>query len=386
MPFILFFSSLIPIGMEGGRYDATNAFECSDVMGITLLDFDHTRVLGNTIEEIAWEKSGILKKRTPHDNKISNLVEDMVFTVEENCPAAIEVITKCAAEQSNAKVVIVRCGEKVPPSFNIGLPGDHQRSNAELAVSMVEAWGNLRRAQSSQYHLHHSTTSYQLALEKAFWPGRCQTITREHVSLRCDGAHTEKSIDSCIQWFCKVSGYYFQGAPFSLPRRRILVFNCSHERNPVLLLQKFIKASKLRNENLFHQVYFCPSNSERPSMVSKSAPEALLQQAGITGLPAVKDGSHSTLWQDTLSTIWLHLEQLDINSETSDTTGGSRSTEVLVGKSVAEVLDQIEKTAALSDKPTEVLVTGSLYIVGSILEAAQWVESCASGALVIRNN
>ena len=58
---------LLEVGM-GGRYDATNVFEphCNNnnnrrilVRGITLIDYDHTRVLGSTLEQIAWEKGGI---------------------------------------------------------------------------------------------------------------------------------------------------------------------------------------------------------------------------------------------------------------------------------------------------------------------------------------
>lgn len=62
---------LLEVGM-GGRYDATNVFDLSPppisdiknnrrilVRGITLIDYDHTRVLGSTLEQIAWEKGGI---------------------------------------------------------------------------------------------------------------------------------------------------------------------------------------------------------------------------------------------------------------------------------------------------------------------------------------
>merc|ERR1711990_1304830 len=68
--------------MGGGRYDATNVFEphCRRrrsagsppmppssapprerllVRGVTLIDYDHTRVLGSTLAQIAWEKGGI---------------------------------------------------------------------------------------------------------------------------------------------------------------------------------------------------------------------------------------------------------------------------------------------------------------------------------------
>ena len=53
----------------GGRYDATNVIDldawASYACGVTLLDYDHTRVLGNTLEEIAWEKGVIRNLLTP---------------------------------------------------------------------------------------------------------------------------------------------------------------------------------------------------------------------------------------------------------------------------------------------------------------------------------
>src|SRR5207253_1219914 len=48
----------------GGRLDATNAIR-SDVSVITPIDFDHQKWLGNTIEQIAAEKAGIIKSYTP---------------------------------------------------------------------------------------------------------------------------------------------------------------------------------------------------------------------------------------------------------------------------------------------------------------------------------
>lgn len=55
---------ILEVGL-GGRLDATNVIENPLVTGITLLDLEHTNILGNTIEEIAYEKAGIIKKDRP---------------------------------------------------------------------------------------------------------------------------------------------------------------------------------------------------------------------------------------------------------------------------------------------------------------------------------
>lgn len=52
--------SIIEVGI-GGEYDSTNIIPCPVVAAITPLGLDHTNILGNTIQEITWHKTGIFK-------------------------------------------------------------------------------------------------------------------------------------------------------------------------------------------------------------------------------------------------------------------------------------------------------------------------------------
>ena len=184
------------------------------------------------------------------------------------------------------------------------------------------------------------------ALEKVFWPGRCHTISlpssddwddvdgngiEVSMNLRCDGAHTPLSIDACIDWFRNVAG-----TPATSPGRddrrnvrRVLVFNCGHERNPLPLL------FGLYNSKLFESVYFCRADFERPSAVPKRldedwARESLVDEnyndgeavalegicAGMrtSGLRMNCDGEDDaaltpdkllgSTWQETLANLW----------------------------------------------------------------------------------
>lgn len=54
---------VLEVGL-GGRFDATNVIECPDVAVIASISLDHTAILGDTIEKIAFEKAGIIKKCT----------------------------------------------------------------------------------------------------------------------------------------------------------------------------------------------------------------------------------------------------------------------------------------------------------------------------------
>ena len=55
---------MLEVGL-GGRYDSTNVIKNSLLSVITGIAFDHTEILGDTIEKIAWEKAGIIKENCP---------------------------------------------------------------------------------------------------------------------------------------------------------------------------------------------------------------------------------------------------------------------------------------------------------------------------------
>lgn len=54
--------ALLEVGI-GGQFDSTNVVSSPIVCGVASLDFDHTSLLGHTLEDIAWHKAGIFKVR-----------------------------------------------------------------------------------------------------------------------------------------------------------------------------------------------------------------------------------------------------------------------------------------------------------------------------------
>lgn len=92
--------ALIEVGL-GGRLDATNVIR--PVLSIiTNISLDHTRILGNTIEEIAREKAGIIKKQTPvvignvkpearnEIEKIAHTLESAVWDINDLDPQWVD--------------------------------------------------------------------------------------------------------------------------------------------------------------------------------------------------------------------------------------------------------------------------------------------------------
>lgn len=49
--------AIVEVGI-GGQYDSTNILRNTELVGITALQLEHTQLLGHTLEEIAWQKSG----------------------------------------------------------------------------------------------------------------------------------------------------------------------------------------------------------------------------------------------------------------------------------------------------------------------------------------
>jgi dihydrofolate synthase/folylpolyglutamate synthase len=137
--------------------DATNA-TTPTVSVLTPIGYDHQAWLGNTLEEIAGEKAGIIKPRVP-----------VVSAVQE--PAAEKVILSRAAE-CEAPLQFVTGAYATTP---LGLAGAHQKQNASLAIAALRSAG---------ITTDHGAIARGLAAVD--WPARFQ---RWNERIVIDGAH-----------------------------------------------------------------------------------------------------------------------------------------------------------------------------------------------------
>ena len=173
----------------GGRLDSTNVVSNPAATILSPISIDHTRFLGETIEEIAAEKIGILKANSP------------VFVGLQQ-PEALELIEQKAAELSAPAFirgqpfdVYAQRGRLVYSSedalIDLPLPrnllGRHQIENAGLAICVAQ-------------HLLGSrldVDALSVAMETASWPARMQRLQPEDYSphlrredeLWLDGGH-----------------------------------------------------------------------------------------------------------------------------------------------------------------------------------------------------
>jgi len=112
--------AVLEVGL-GGRLDATNVVRPM-ATAITSIDFDHERFLGYTLREIATEKGGIIKPGVP-------------VVIGELHPEARAAIDEVAA-RVGAPVLEAR--EADVGDLTVGLRGAHQRTNAAVAVRLLQ--------------------------------------------------------------------------------------------------------------------------------------------------------------------------------------------------------------------------------------------------------
>ena len=172
--------AIIEAGL-GGRLDSTNVLE-PNLTIITSIDIDHQNILGETINEIAFEKAGIIKKDTP--------------VITSNQPKEVLDVLIGRAKILNSKIEIVNNPDKIivdwfytnfvveNKEFSIPLLGEHQAYNASLAI----------RASN----LFMDGLSYQTindGVKNTIWPGRFQSLDKK-LPIFYDVAHNSAGINT----------------------------------------------------------------------------------------------------------------------------------------------------------------------------------------------
>lgn len=170
-------ATVLEVGL-GGRLDATNVVDKPDVCVITPVSMDHMSFLGDSLEKIAGEKAGILKRNVP-----------AVIGPQE--PEALNVI-RAVAERVGAPLIVhgqdymayEEHGRLVYQDefglLDLPLPrltGRHQIQNAGLAIAALRHGS-----------FDVSDDAYEAAMGKVTWPGRLQKLSGDLAALApsCD--------------------------------------------------------------------------------------------------------------------------------------------------------------------------------------------------------
>lgn len=220
--------AVLEVGL-GGRLDATNLITPL-VSVITPLALEHTIILGDTIEEIAFEKAGIIKEGVP------------VVTASQT-PAALEVLRRIAGERNapfavapdqwlattrsvslDGQVFDLRQAEAPYIGYadlHLRLLGQHQQRNALLAISALE-------------RIRATLPWNENALRQGFatvnWNARVEVVSRNPY-LIVDGAHTVESANALLTTLNDVFDNDLPPAT--------LIFGVSADKHPLDILRAF---------------------------------------------------------------------------------------------------------------------------------------------------
>lgn len=173
---------VLEVGL-GGLLDSTNVIDTPLVSAIVSLSFDHMGVLGNTIEEIAAQKAGIIKEG------------GTTVSAPHQIPAALNVLSETAAKLNNEFIIadpsaitpINEDIEGITLSYKgnimkLPLIGPHQIDNLSVTLSIIEV------LKKQGYHI--SDDAIVAGVEATRIPARVEVISKEPLII-LDGGHNE---------------------------------------------------------------------------------------------------------------------------------------------------------------------------------------------------
>ncbi|WP_214785288.1 folylpolyglutamate synthase/dihydrofolate synthase family protein [Exiguobacterium sp. s183] len=167
----------------GGRLDSTNVLTHPLATVVTSIGHDHQGILGDTLEEIAMEKYGIMKRDVPmfHSVGEEKLIE-LLLQKGEDVGASIHDVRTLVTEIEDGAETIVTYEGMTP--VVLGLTGHHQAYNGACAVAVAR-------------HLGWKEEAIRSGLERAQHPGRYELVSkRPRVIL--DGAHNQEGIEALV--------------------------------------------------------------------------------------------------------------------------------------------------------------------------------------------
>ena len=181
---------VIEVGL-GGTLDSTNVIT-PVLQVITSISFDHTNLLGNTLEEIAGEKAGIIKSGIP----------TVIYPQKAEALKVIE--NKCS--EMNSKLYIANCDNfkfenvvnedrpyqllRYNNEVDILLPllGEHQITNLSVAMTAIEVLNNINIT-------NILLDSIVKSIKKVKWKGRLEVLSKNPYVV-IDGAHNIQGIET----------------------------------------------------------------------------------------------------------------------------------------------------------------------------------------------
>ena len=240
-----------------------------------------------------------------------------------------------------------------------------------------------------------------------------EDLVESRVRLHLDGAHTLKSTLCCIRWFeqvCREEIASVQAAAHArslgggdgsdggLSAIRVLIYNCSHERNVGEMLSCLFKGNRDRYSNEgeerataqgFDAVLFCPADYNRPTLAQLPPLSEVMRNIGVSTAPESSSSSETgsttllnsqmdkNAWQQIMSSAWNALRRQSFHSNEKCVCKETDQQRLAGGWSrvcnnIDDALKLVAQEARMSASQIDVLVTGSLYLIGGVLQRCGW--------------
>lgn len=181
---------VLEVGL-GGRFDATNVIDKSLASVITSISLDHMHILGDTLDEIAFEKAGIIKEngrvfsypqKQEVYKKLSEISELRNASLNTYDKDQIRNIKRTFSGSKFDWIDMQKTNNSLK-NLEIKLIGEHQIFNASLAIMVLQKL-------SDEKIVKLSNKSIVDGLIKTRWNGRLE-ILKEDPIIMIDGAHNE---------------------------------------------------------------------------------------------------------------------------------------------------------------------------------------------------
>jgi dihydrofolate synthase/folylpolyglutamate synthase len=268
--------AVLEVGL-GGRLDATNVVPSPVATAITSISLEHTAILGDTLAAIAGEKAGILKPGAPvvlgplpaeADEAIAAVaarvgagpifrVQRIRQPVHDRGSALKPPVSggpgSIAVHYDGSGTEVRGPGPSAHVAVELRLAGAHQAGNAGVAVGLVHALAARFPGRDFQRALPEG-------LSGATWPGRCERIEKDGVTVLLDAAHNPEG------------ALALRHAARIAPDRAALVFGALEDKRWTDMLQTLAPLASRR-------YYTCPRGREPAS------PEALAALAPGVSIP-----------------------------------------------------------------------------------------------------
>lgn len=223
---------LLEAGM-GGRLDATNIITKPLLTIITSIGLDHQQILGTTIEQIAGEKAGIIKKERPlvlysREEKVYNICKDVAFSNGSMLYPSHLLETYNMTSTVKGSCFSIRSSLFTYENLFIPLMGKHQVENAKLVLLAIDLL--------QKYGFTIDFENIYLGLKKTYWPGRMERYTLESLTLILDGAHNMQGLQAFLQTMEEI-----------FPNQKImLLFSAAQDKSHIQMLSLLSYCSKIK--------------------------------------------------------------------------------------------------------------------------------------------